>query len=103
MVTAETISNAQIDKVYISASGPACWRIADADLMHACTVARNTHGDFTSAEQAAASVTVAAAYNELYKDARSLNCQEVAHHCEQCGWAGTGFHACLGLPGKSQL
>lgn len=63
MVTDKMLTSVQIDAVYLSALGPGRHQQADADLMHACTVARNTHGDFTEAEQAAARVTVAAAYN----------------------------------------
>lgn len=63
MVTDKTITRFQIDAVYISAQGPGTIMQADADLMQACTVARNTHGDFTHAEQAAARQVVAAAYN----------------------------------------
>ena len=62
-VTAENITEVQIDLVYIGAIGPGSHRKAEPDLMHACTVARNTHGDFTEAEQAVARVIVAAAWN----------------------------------------
>ncbi len=65
-ITAKTLTNEQIDSVYVGALGPfgpVSHRQADPDLMHACTVARNTHGDFTDAEQAAARETVAAAIN----------------------------------------
>jgi hypothetical protein len=24
------------------------------------------------------------------------------HSCTQCGWSGTGFHACPGLPGENE-
>jgi hypothetical protein len=24
------------------------------------------------------------------------------HSCGQCGWSGTGFHACPGLPGENE-
>jgi hypothetical protein len=57
------LTPAQIDAVYISALGPGSHQQANPDLMHACTVARNTHGDFTDAEQVAAREVVAAAYN----------------------------------------
>lgn len=63
MVTDKTLTDVQIDAVYISALGPGSHRRADPDLMHACTVAHNTHDDFTKAEQAAARATVAEAYN----------------------------------------
>ena len=63
MVTDKMLTDAQIDAVYLSAVGPGRHHQANADLMFAYTVARNTHGDFTEAEQAAARVTVAAAYN----------------------------------------
>lgn len=62
-VTAETIAPAQIDWVYVNALGSGSHHQAEPDLMHACTVAHNTHGDFTAAEQAAALVTVTAAWN----------------------------------------
>jgi len=29
--------------------------------------------------------------------------EDVEHHCGQCGWAGTGFHVCPGLPGEHQF
>lgn len=63
MVTYKTLTDVQIDAVYLSALGPGSLHLVAADLMHACTVARNTHGDFAEAEQTAARKTVAAAYN----------------------------------------
>ena len=62
-VTAETRTDEEIDKIYISALGPWSHRSADVNLMYACTVAHNTHGDFTAAEQAEARVTVATTIN----------------------------------------
>jgi hypothetical protein len=64
MVTDKQLTNPMIDAVYLSAVGPGSHQQANPDLIHACTVARNTHGDFTEAEQAAARAIVAAAYNE---------------------------------------
>jgi hypothetical protein len=63
LATDKNLTHPMIDAVYLSALGPGSHHHANADLMHACTVARNTHGDFTDAEQAAARTTVAAAYN----------------------------------------
>ncbi len=28
---------------------------------------------------------------------------EDEHHCGQCGWSGTSFHACPGLPGENEF
>lgn len=69
-VTAETLTNAEIDWVYVSAVGPGSHHQADPDLIHACTVARNTHGDFTEAEQIVARAVVAAAYNARHGDSQ---------------------------------
>lgn len=62
-VTAETLSDEDIAGVYRFAVGPGSHQLADPDLMHACTVARNAHGDFTGAERASARARIAAAIN----------------------------------------
>jgi hypothetical protein len=63
----EALTDAEIDEVYISAVGPGEHWLADVEVMHACKVARNTHGDFTDKEQAAARIIVVATINARAK------------------------------------
>ncbi len=66
-VTAETITDEQCDAMWREACGTG---LADVnpDLMCACTVAVNRHGDFTPAESRAARALVAAAWNARHGD-----------------------------------
>lgn len=62
-VTAETITDEQIDLLWIEAAGSGSFRDANPDLMHDCTVARDRHGDFTPSEIGAAVARCVAAWN----------------------------------------
>jgi hypothetical protein len=53
-LTADTITDEQIDALWREACGPGSHRLADTDTMHLCNVAVNARGYFTVREQAEA-------------------------------------------------
>lgn len=54
MITADNLTDEQIDALWRESVGPGPHAMADPDTMHMCTVAVNRKGDFSAIEQRAA-------------------------------------------------
>jgi hypothetical protein len=67
MITASTITDAQIDALWREAIHHPSHRDVDTDLAHACTVAVNRYGDFSFEEQSAARARCAEILNARTK------------------------------------